>query len=44
MTMEEFFKIHAPVTYQAWIVFNKTQCCNHDCNQGRGCPNRKQHD
>lgn len=20
---------------------DKKECCNHDCNQGRDCPNRK---
>lgn len=43
-SMEEFFKEHAPMTYQAWKVYEETTCCNHKCNQGRECPLRKQND
>lgn len=43
MTLEEYFKTHAPQTYQAWLVHEQEQkkkCppCHGDCKQGRDCP------
>lgn len=40
MTLIEFIKKHAPMTYQSWLVYEQTTCCNHRCNQGRDCPAR----
>ena len=46
MTLEEYIKEHAPMTYQAWLAYlNTIPCCakgdDIDCNQGRNCPRRE---
>ena len=42
MNIEEYFKLHAPQTYQAWLMYKKEHLscppCHGDCNQGRDCP------
>jgi len=47
MNIEEYFKLHAPMTYKAWLVYNEEQkriCppCNSECRQGRDCPARNE--